>query len=117
MGEPQTWTVTYDIALKGTELHRKHLAYVLFGTPKKSGNVKDVTMWVNVKTYAIESVAFNYNSGATLNLELNHHGVSPYHLPTSVGVQANFPQYKGNATITYGKYTLNQPIPDSVFQD
>ena len=116
MGTPETWPQRYTITLKGSETHRNHLAYVLVGLPKAAGNVKNVTMWVNAKTYAIESVAFNYNNGATLNLELSHHGLSPYHLPTSVAVSAKFPQYSGGATIKYGTYQTNVPIPASVFE-
>ncbi|MGC1379392.1 MAG: hypothetical protein WA814_00045 [Candidatus Baltobacteraceae bacterium] len=117
MGSPETWPVTYDITLTGTQMHRNHLAYVLSGTPKKSGSrVKTITMWVNAKTYAIESVAFAYTNGASLALELSHHGLSPYHQPTSIAVTARFPAYSGNARIQYGTYAINGPIPDSVFQ-
>ena len=115
MGTPETWPVRYDITLHGTQTHRKHLAYVLVGTPKNGGNVKTVTMWVNTKTFAIESVMFDYNNGATLSVELNHHGPSPYHLPTTAQLSAKFPQYSGNAEIRYGTYQINNPIPDSVF--
>ena len=116
MGTPETWPKVYDIVLKGTATRKGHLDYVLYGVPRKPANVKNVTMWVNARTYAIVSVAINYNNGASLELDLNHRGDSPYHLPTSIGVQANFPQYKGSATITYGKYQTNVPIPDSAFE-
>lgn len=115
MGTPQTWEATYDIALQGTAPRRNHTAYVLVGTPKHPGNVKTVTMWVNTKTYAVESVAFAYANGATLGLEFSHHGLSPYHLPTSVAVSAHFPGYSGQATIAYGPYQINVAVPDSVF--
>jgi outer membrane lipoprotein-sorting protein len=116
MGTPETWPLRYDITLQGTRPHNNHTAYVLVGTPKNGGNVKNVTMLVNAKTFAIESVLFSYNNGATLNLDLSHRGLSPYHLPTSATVGARFPQYSGNADITYGTYDVNVPIPDSVFQ-
>jgi hypothetical protein len=67
-------------------------------------------------TYGIESVAFTYSNGATLDITFaRHHGISQYHLPRSATVVAKFPGYSGNATITYGDYQLNQPIPASVF--
>src|SRR5580704_4118706 len=34
MGTPQTWPLNYTMTLKGTQLHNKHLAYVLQGAPK-----------------------------------------------------------------------------------
>lgn len=115
MGTPQTWEATYDIVLQGTATHRNHRAYVLAGTPKRQSNVKTVTMWVNAKTYAMEAVSFAYNNGAALNLELSHHGLSPYHLPTSIALTARFPGYSGQATIAYGPYQINVAIPDSAF--
>jgi outer membrane lipoprotein-sorting protein len=115
MGTPQTWESTYDITLQGTALHRSHAAYVLVGTPRRPGNVKTVTMWVNARTFAIESVAFAYANGSALGLEFSHHGLSPYHLPTSIAVSAHFPGYSGQATILYGTYQLNVAIPDSAF--
>jgi hypothetical protein len=115
MGTPQTWEATYDIVLQGTGTHRNHTAYVLTGTPRHPGNVKTVTMWVNAKTYAMEAVSFAYNNGSSLNLELSHHGLSPYHLPTGVAVDAHFPGYSGQAQIKYGPYQINVAVPDSVF--
>jgi outer membrane lipoprotein-sorting protein len=117
MGTPQTWEATYDIVLQATTaIHRgNHSAYVLIGTPKRPGNVKTVTMWVNSETYAIEAVDFAYVNGSALGLELSHHGLSPYHLPTSIAVAARFPGYTGQAQITYGTYRLNVAVPDSAF--
>ena len=115
MGTPQTWEANYDITLQGTTPHRNHTAYVLVGTPKHPGNVKTVTMWVNARTFAMESVAFAYANGSALGLEFSHHGLSPYHLPTSIAVTARFPGYSGQARITYGTYQINVAVDDSVF--
>lgn len=115
MGTPQTWEATYDIVLQGTAAHRNHTAYILVGTPKHQSNVKTVTMWVNAKTYAMEAVSFAYVNGSSLNLEMSHHGLSPYHLPTSIALTAHFPGYSGQATIAYGPYQINVAVPDSVF--
>ncbi|HEU5478542.1 MAG TPA: hypothetical protein VFU90_01860 [Candidatus Tumulicola sp.] len=116
MGGPKTWLATYDIAVRGIAPHGSHNAYVLFGTPRKPANVKNVTLWISAKTYAVESVAFNYNNGATLNVDLGHRGYSPYQLPTHATVSAKFPQYAGQAQVQYGTYQINAPVPDSVFQ-
>lgn len=117
MGSPQTWPLDYTMSLKGTQTNRGHLAYLLVGTPKKQGStIKNVTMWVAVKTFALETVAFSYVNGSSLDLDFSHHGASPYHLPTHVTVNAKFPSYSGSAQIIYGTYQINVPIPDSVFK-
>lgn len=117
MGTPESWPRTYDIVLAGTQMHNGHNAYVLTGTPRRSGtNVKTVTMWVNTRTYAIMAVQFNYNNGAQLSVVLSHHGKTLYHLPTTATLTAQFPSYSGSATITYGAYSVNVPIDAAVFQ-
>lgn len=117
MGTPQTWLRDYSMATPVAQQHGHHAAYELVGTPKRaSTRVKNITMWVSAKTYAIESVGFSYTNGATLTVTFIHlHGISQYHLPRKATVVAHFPSYSGSATITYGTYQLNQPIPASVF--
>ncbi len=117
MGTPQTWPLNYTMTLKGTQLHNKHLAYVLVGTPKNTGStVKTVTLYVAAKTFAVETVTFAYQNGSALDLEFSHHGRSPYHLPTRISTSAKFPSYGGSAQIQYGTYQTNIAIPDSAFQ-
>jgi hypothetical protein len=118
MGTPQTWLRDYAIAAPASQPHGHHTAYVLAGTPKKAGSrVKSMTMSVSATTYVIESITFAYNNGASLVVTFIHHaGISQYRLARSATVVAHFPGYSGNATITYGDYQLNQPIPASVFQ-
>lgn len=118
MGTPQTWLRDYAIALPKTQPHGHHTAYVLVGTPKKQqSRVKNMTMSVSATTWVIESITFAYTNGASLVVTFIHrHGLTEYHLPRTATVAAHFPQYSGNATITYGTYQLNQPIPATVFQ-
>lgn len=116
LGTPQTWLRDYTIASPVSQPHGHHAAYVLTGTPNRPSRVKSMTVSFSDKTYGIESVAFTYSNGATLDITFTrHHGISQYHLPRSATVVAKFPGYSGNATITYGDYQLNQPIPASVF--
>ncbi|HVN69301.1 MAG TPA: hypothetical protein VMU38_06615 [Candidatus Binatia bacterium] len=116
MGTPQTWLQDYAIAAPTTQPHGSHTAYVLVGTPKRESRVKTMTIWVSATTYALESVIFAYTNGARLQVTFVHHpGITQYHLPRTANITANFPSYRGNATITYGAYVLNQPIPQSVF--
>ncbi len=116
LGLPETWPKTYAIALKGRELHGKHLAYVLVGVPRASGNVKNVTLWVNAQSFAINDVEFAYQNGARLHLTLLHHNKNAYRLPAGAQIDAKFPGYGGSATIEYGTYATNVPIDPSVFK-
>lgn len=117
MGSPQTWPFEYSMSLEGTQINRGHLAYVLVGVPKRpESTVKNVTMWVSVKTFALETVSFSYRNGSSLDLDFSHHGKSPYHLPTRISVNAKFPSYAGSAQVIYGSYETNVPLPDSVFK-
>ncbi len=116
MGSPQTWSRDYALQLAGSQTHGHHEAYVLNGTPKRESRVKSVTMQISAKTYAVETMTFNYTNGATLVVEFTrHHGLTQYHLPRSAALTAKFPSYSGNATIEYGAYQVNQPIPSTAF--
>lgn len=117
MGTPQTWLRDYNIALPASQQHDSHIDYVLTGTPKRSDTrVKTMKMSINATTWAIEEITFSYTNGATLQVNFTHEkGTTQYHLARTVTVAAKFPTYKGNATITYGEYVLNQPIAASVF--
>lgn len=115
MGSPKAWEVLYDLTLSGTAMRGKHLTYVLTGTPKRSGNVKSVTMWVTAKTFSIDAISFTYDNGSTLDLQIRHHSTEPHHFPTYIGVDAHFPGYSGHADIMYGTYQINVPVADSIF--
>lgn len=117
MGSPQTWPLNYTMTLEGTQTNHSHLAYKLVGTPKRRGStVKSITIWVAVKTFAVQTVTFAYQNGSSLDLDFSHHGPSPFHLPTHITVTARFPSYAGNAQIVYGAYQTNVYIPNSAFE-
>ncbi|MFY9664230.1 MAG: hypothetical protein WAK19_07230 [Candidatus Cybelea sp.] len=117
IGTPQTWLRDYDIDSPVLQPHGHHSAYVLTGKPKRASRVKSITISFSATTYAIESVAFGYTNGATLLIAFHRHpGITQYHLARGATVVAKFPGYSGNATISYGDYQLNQPIPSSVFE-
>ena len=117
MGTPQTWLQDYVIASPVVQPRGRHTAYVLTGTPKRSGSrVKTMTLEFSTATYVIENVNFAYTNGATLQVAFQHHHVSQYHLARIATVTARFPSYSGVATITYGNYQLNQTVPASIFQ-
>jgi outer membrane lipoprotein-sorting protein len=117
MGTPQTWLRDYDIAMPVSQPHGSHSSYLLTGTPKRPSHVKSMTMLVSARSYGVESIVFSYTNGATLSVTFTRHqGISQYHLPRRATIVAKFPSYNGNATIDYGNYQINQPIPAAVFQ-
>jgi hypothetical protein len=115
LGTPSTWPTTYVITLQGTKTYAGRQDDVLIGVPRKSGNVKNVTVLVNPQTYAIDSADFAYTNGSSVSLTLAYGG-NPYNLPSSANVTASFPGYKGGAAITYGTYQTNVPVPATAFQ-
>jgi hypothetical protein len=115
LGTPSTWPQTYAISLQGTKAYAGRQDYVLIGVPRKSGNVKNVTVLVNPNTWAIDSAAFAYNNGSSVSLTLSY-GSNSYNLPVSANVSAKFPDYSGGASIDYAAYQTNVPVPASAFQ-
>lgn len=116
IGTPQTWLRDYAIDAPVTQPHGRHTAYVLTGVPRRESRVKTMMISFSSTTYAIESVTFDYTNGATLVIDFHRHrGLTQYHLPRSATVVAHFPSYSGNATIAYGDYQLNQPLPAELF--
>ncbi len=115
LGTPSTWPQTYAISMQGTRAYAGRQDYVLVGVPRKSGNVKNVTVLVNPGTSAIDSAAFAYNNGSSVSLTLSY-GSNSYNLPVSANVTAHFPDYSGSAAIDYGTYQTNVPVPASAFQ-
>jgi hypothetical protein len=112
---PAAWPEIYTMSASGTQTYGSDRVFVLTGTPRKGGNVSSVMMLVNASTYALEAISYAYKNGSNLRFQLQH-GDNPYRLPTGAAVSAHFPSYRGTATVTYGDYATNVPIPESVFQ-
>jgi hypothetical protein len=111
---PAAWPEIYVLRVQGSQTYGSARVYVLAGTPRAGGNVASVTMLVDASTYALDSIAYAYKNGSNLGFQLQH-GANPYRLPTGAAVSAHFPSYRGTATVVYGNYATNVPVPDSVF--
>jgi hypothetical protein len=91
-----------------------HSSYVL--VPKNTGSrVKSLTVFVNDQSALVESAKWAYNNGGTLSFENSYEDVGAYHLPSAANVQARFPDYSVDGTITFANYVPNAPVSPAVF--
>jgi hypothetical protein len=116
LGTPLTWPKTYDIVLNNVAASGNQNVYELRGTYKRPSNVDHVLLDVNGVTFDPIQARWFYRNGATIVMNIQE-GVAggSYRLPLRETVDVNFPQYHGNADITYGNYSTNVPLADSIF--
>lgn len=115
LGTPQTWPTRYDISLN--RLASVPGPYELRGVPKKVGNVDHVLFDVARATAVPVEARWFYRNGSTIDLRIQNAQVAGrYWLPSLETVDIAFPQYKASAVAHYGQYSINQPIPSSVWQ-
>ena len=116
LGTPMTWPRTYNITLQTLPQPAIRPLYELRGTYKQQSNVQYILLDVDANTFDPVEVRWFYSNGATIFMNVEEGPIDgKYRLPLREVVDLNFPQYSGHATIDYGTYTINQPIPDSVF--
>jgi hypothetical protein len=69
-------------------------------------------MGVDAATFAPVKVLWFYKNGATISMDIDEALIEgKYWLPQREVVDASFPNYRGRATVTYGTYQINVPIP------
>jgi hypothetical protein len=91
-----------------------HSSYLL--VPKNTGSrVKSLTVFVNDQSALIDRAQWAYNNGGSLSFENNYEDVGTYHLPATANIQARFPQYSVDGTITFANYVPNAPVSASEF--
>jgi len=116
LGSPVTWPQTYAITQVPPSVTLSRPAYELLGVPRHPGNVDHVLLDVDAGTYAPVEVRWFYRNGATIAMTVNEQVVdSKYPLPSSETLTVAFPEYRGTAIIHYGRYSVNQALPQGVF--
>lgn len=116
LGTPLTWPQTYDITLENVTTSIVKPLYELRGTYKRESNVDYILLDVDAVTFDPVEVRWFYRNGATIIMDVQEGPVAgKYRLPIHEVVDLNFPSYSGHATIDYGTYVINEPIPDSTF--
>lgn len=91
-----------------------HSSYLL--VPKDRGSrVKSLLVFVNDQSALVDRAQWTYNNGGTLAFEDTYADVGAYHLPSAANIQARFPDYSVDGTITFANYDPNAPVSPSMF--
>ncbi len=84
--------------------------------PKKSGSrVKSLAVRVDDQNALIERAQWAYTNGGTLRFDETYTTVAAFHVPAAANIEARFPQYSVDGTITFADYVPNAPVSPSVF--
>ncbi len=85
-------------------------------TPKKTGSrVKNIDVTVDDAAAHIQHVQWNYTNGGTLQLTEYYTQVGTYQLPAKSDIQARFPGYSVDGTLSFNDYKPNAPVSPDVF--
>jgi hypothetical protein len=84
--------------------------------PKKSGGrVKNVVVTINDTTALLNGAQWNYTNGGTLKFQQTYTNVGIYRLPAKATINARFPGYSVDGTLTFSNYKPNATVSPSVF--
>jgi hypothetical protein len=100
--DPSSSPKSTDVTLTGTWKERKN-------------DIRGVTLKVNKKTFVVDGATITYLKGQTLTATFEHKQVGKYLLVSKVTLDGAIAGYKGTADVSYGNYSLNVPVNDSVF--
>ncbi|MBV8282246.1 MAG: hypothetical protein JO347_09320, partial [Candidatus Eremiobacteraeota bacterium] len=116
LGTPETWPAQYDITLVPLDPPANATTYELRGVPKAGGNVDHILLDVSQTTYEPLRARWFYKNGATIGMTIQNSLAGNYLLPKTETLDIDFPSYRAHAVASYGDYSINTPIPDSVWQ-
>ena len=108
---PQTWPAKYSVTSVAQDAQG---AYELQAAPKNDPSVDHVVFNVTAD-YQPASAHWFYKDGSSIVLALQNQVVQGFRLPQSETITVSMPKYSLDATATYGEYSVNTPISDSVF--
>ena len=117
LGAPATWEQTHNITLQGTGDVDGHHAYALFATVKRaSSNVDHVMLDVDTTTFDPVRSRWFLRNGSTVTMDMRQGVVDgKYRLAQHDDIVFNLPSYHGSASVDYGTFAINVPVPDSAF--
>ena len=108
---PQTWPMKYTVTSVSQDATG---SYVLTASPKNDQSVDHVVFTVGTD-YQPLSAHWFYKDGSSIALSLQNQQIGGYTLPQSETISVSMPKYALDATAKYGDYSINSPVPDSVF--
>lgn len=84
--------------------------------PKKTGGrVKNVVITINDATALLHGAQWNYTNGGTLKFQQSYTKVGIYRLPAKATLDAHFPGYSVDGTLTLRNYQPNATVAPSIF--
>jgi hypothetical protein len=84
--------------------------------PKKTGGrVKNVVVKINDVSALLDSAQWNYTNGGTLKFQQTYANVGIYRLPARATIDAHFPGYSVDGTLTFSNYKPNATVSPSIF--
>lgn len=84
--------------------------------PKTTGGrVKNVLVTINDATALLNSAQWNYTNGGTLKFQQSYTKVGIYRLPAKATIDAHFPGYSVDGTLTFSNYQPNATVSPSIF--
>jgi len=112
---PQTWPNKYNVTSVSQGQAGGVATYVLQAVPKSDPSVDSTVFTVTQNDYQPVSTVWHYKDGSTINLAIANQKVSGFTLPQTETISVTMPKYALDATATYGTYSVNASVPDSVF--
>jgi hypothetical protein len=112
---PQTWPAKYTVTLVSQAQSQGTAVYALQSVPKADPSVDHVVFTVTQADYSPVSVVWSYRDGSSISVTMQCQRLSGNALPQTESIAVNMPQFGLDAKAQYGSYSLNGPVPDSVF--
>jgi hypothetical protein len=117
LGTPETWPERYVVTVVAPDQTSNSNAYELKGIPKSGGNVDHILIDVARDSASPIRARWFYRNGATIDMAIENAFVGNlYLLPKTETLDIVFPSYSAHAVAHYGDYSINQPIPATVWE-
>jgi hypothetical protein len=113
---PQAWPRTYHVFAVTPSVAGGMPVWLLSAQPRgASGGVAQVVFTLTRPELEPIAAQWQYQDKSSIQLTYVNGRVGPYTLPQRATVAVDMPRYKLDADATYGSYSLNAPVPDTVF--
>jgi hypothetical protein len=116
LGTPETWPKQYDLTLVALDQATSDTMYELKGVPKNGGNVDHILLDIDRKSLAPTRARWFYRNGSTIDMTIENASAGAYLLPKTETLELVFPSYAAHAVAHFADYSINQPIPASVWE-
>jgi len=115
---PQAWPHKYHVVAVTPSVADGSPVWLLRAEPRAAtGDLKQVVFTVTRPALQPIAAQWQYQDASSIQLTYVNERVGSYMLPERATVAVDKPHYKLDADATYGSYSLNAPVPDTVFTD